>query len=162
MLLVQFILFSISLVYLLSNIFFFLGKTPLHIAVMQSNALLVRLLLTYKASLSQKDNDGHTAAYYSVSQEISEELSDPVVAPLLGCIRSGKLTEEVERILRYSCDMPGCLTARDLLDVDCGGLFSFLFFFFYLFEFFSFLLFLFISFVCITNLFPSRWPNSTP
>jgi ankyrin repeat protein len=96
------------------------GKTPLHIAVMQSNVLLVRLLLSYKASLTMKDHDGHAPAYYSVSREISDELCDPVVAPLVRCIQSGKLTPEVENIIRFSSNMPGCLTARDLLDVDCG------------------------------------------
>ena len=96
------------------------GRTPLHLAVSQSNILLIRLLKAHQASLCIRDAAGRTPAQYAVTPEISQELNDPIIPPLFRMIRSGVLSDSVERIIRRHSGIPGILSGQECLDVDGG------------------------------------------
>ena len=82
------------------------GRSPLHLAVIQSNGLLVRVLKSYKADLNAKDKDMRSPSYYAQSESVRFELDDPVLNPLLRVARSGEMTEGVRRALDQAI-MPG-------------------------------------------------------
>lgn len=96
------------------------GRTPLHIAVLQSNAMMVRLLKSFKVDMTIQDNQGHVASFYASSPEIKFEMDDPSLKYLLSIAQSGTLDPELRELLRNDACLPGILKSADCVDIASG------------------------------------------
>jgi ankyrin repeat protein len=97
-----------------------LGRTPLHIAVLQSNCMMVRLLKTYKADFAIQDEKGHVASFYASSTDVKFEMDDPSLKYLLQLAQSGSLDPALRAILLREAHMPGVLKPSECVDVASG------------------------------------------
>eukprot|EP01126_Amoeba_proteus_P017310 TRINITY_DN1827_c1_g1_i2.p1 TRINITY_DN1827_c1_g1~~TRINITY_DN1827_c1_g1_i2.p1 ORF type:complete len:657 (-),score=177.20 TRINITY_DN1827_c1_g1_i2:159-2129(-) len=97
-----------------------LGRTPLHIAVLQSNCVMVSLLKSFRVDFTVRDNAGHVASFYASTQEVKFELDEPSLKYLLQIARSGTLEPTFGEMIKKDTVLPGLLTSADCLDVASG------------------------------------------
>lgn len=99
------------------------GQTPLHIAVIQGNIPIIKMLRNSKRGtdlLSFPDKYGNTPCEYARSDEIRRVLINPALDVLLRFARGEFLPSEEKaacELLRNQCGALGCLSTGDALDI---------------------------------------------
>ncbi len=103
-------------------------QTPMHIAVIQGNISILKMLLNHNGHRNARDEYGSTPLHYCRNgTEIRDQLEDPATDILLSLARGqfGNKQEEREAcdIVRKYAGEPGFLLAQEAIDIrDCNGM----------------------------------------
>lgn len=100
--------------------------TPLHIAVMQNQFTIARLLINSKADVMARDSVGYTpASYCRDSSDMTAALTNPALEKMMMLARgefAGDQEKTACQLLKNSCGVVGCLTIVQSVDIfDATG-----------------------------------------
>jgi ankyrin repeat protein len=99
-------------------------RTPLHMAVLQSNCFLARLLKSHKADLGARDKFGRQASYYASTPDIKFEMDDPLLQRLIALAQSGTVGARESHVLRHYSRVCGVIRSEECVSVSSGDSWS--------------------------------------
>lgn len=94
------------------------GQTPLHIAVMQGQTAIVKLLREHRADQTISDRHGNTALAYARNEEMRRCMNDPLLEVLVKLARGefGASQAAAVGVLAKNATIPGVLSAGQVVD----------------------------------------------